>query len=189
MHFLLDSLLFALALCVDSFAVSTTSALKEHYPWRRGLLLAATFAVFQGGFPLIGALLGSACQQYVAAIDHWIAFVLLCGVGGRMVWEAVRGVDDSKSLDLNRWSVMCTLAIATSIDAFVVGIGMGLENTLGETLVQVLMIAVVTFVVSLMGVWLGRRGIAIPERWVTAGGGVVLIGMGVKILLEHLLLA
>lgn len=183
---IVTSFLLALALCVDSFVVSATAGLKSQMSYHRGILLAFIFAVFQGGFPLLGALIGSGFQRYVASVDHWIAFGLLALVGGRTIWESLRSKSDEKAMDFSSIGVMVLLAIATSIDAFVVGIGFGLEMTVGESVFTSLIIALTTFVVSFIGVSLGRHRVPIPERWAGVLAGVVLIGLGVHTLIEHL---
>lgn len=182
-------LLFALALCVDSFAVSTTCSLKTKISWHKGLLLAATFALFQGGFPLIGAMVGVATKHYVQAVDHWIAFGLLLLVGGKMIWDAFHDEEPDKALDLSRYWVICTLAIATSIDAFVVGISLSFDLDTPQIILQCIIIALATFLISLLGVLLGRQQIHISDRGITIIGGIVLIGLGTKILIEHLFFA
>ena len=186
--FLVEAFLLALALCVDSFVVSTTSAFKSKMPYARGLLLALVLSLFQGLFPLLGALLGGAFKDVVSALDHWIAFGLLLLVGGKMIWDAFHGGEDVEVLDVTRFGTMCLLGVATSIDAFVVGIGFGLSSTLWETLVTVLIIFFVTFIVSLVGVSLGKRNIPVPERVASVMAGVVLIGLGTYTLLEHTVL-
>ena len=186
--FLVEAFLLALALCVDSFVVSTTSAFKSKMPYARGLLLALVLALFQGLFPLLGALLGGAFKDVVSALDHWIAFGLLLFVGGKMIWDAFHGGEDVEVLDVTRFGTMCLLGVATSIDAFVVGIGFGLSSTLWETLVTVLIIFFVTLIVSLVGVSLGKRNIPVPERVASVMAGVVLIGLGTYTLLEHTVL-
>ena len=183
----LEALILALALCVDSLVVSTSSAFKSKMSWHRGLLMAVTFGVFQGLFPLLGALLGSAFKTVVEAVDHWVAFGLLLVVGGKMIWDAFHDEEDNKPLDVTRFGTMCLLGVATSIDAFVVGIGFGLSSTLAQILVTTLIIAAVTFAVSMVGYWLGRRNVAVPERTATILAGIVLIGLGVYTLLEHTL--
>ena len=185
---LVESFLLALALCVDSFVVSTTSAFKSKMPYSRGLLLAFVLAIFQGLFPLLGALLGGAFKEVAAAVDHWIAFGLLLIVGGKMIWDAFHGDKDDATLDVNQIGTMCLLGVATSIDAFVVGIGFGLSSTRWETLVTVLVIFVVTFVVSVVGVFLGKRNIPVPEKAATVLAGIVLIALGTYTLLQHTLL-
>ena len=184
---LLESFLIALALSVDSLVVSTTSAFKSKMPYRKGLLMALVFAVFQGGFPLLGALLGGAFDDLVDEFDHWIAFGLLFLVGGKMIWDAMNGDDADKPLDVTRFGVMCLLGIATSIDAFVVGVGLGLNSTIPQILVTVLIITLVTFLLSLVGLFLGKRNIPVPEKAASIMAGVVLIGLGVYTLCEHLL--
>lgn len=184
----IEALLLALALCVDSLVVSTSSAFKSKMNWRRGLLMAVTFGVLQGLFPLLGALLGSAFKAVVEAVDHWVAFGLLLVVGGKMIWDAFHDDDEEsgKALDVTRFGTMCVLGVATSIDAFVVGIGFGLNSTLAETLMTSAVIAVVTFLVSVVGWWLGRRSVPVPERAATIIAGLVLIGLGTYTLCEHL---
>lgn len=185
--FLIESLLLALALCVDSFVVSTTSAFKSKMTYRHGMLMALIFGIFQGGFPLLGALLGVAFKSLIASIDHWVAFGLLLLVGGKMLLDAIRNKPDDEQLDVSRIGVLCLLAIATSIDAFVVGIGFGLNNDLPHILLTVAIIAVITFLVSMVGVFLGKRNVPIPERTASAIAGIVLIGLGTYTLFEHLI--
>lgn len=185
---IVKAFLLALALCVDSLVVSTTSAFRSKMSYRRGCLMALTFGFFQGFFPLLGALLGEACQAFVSSVDHWIAFGLLLIVGGKMIWDAFHDDDDAKPLDVTKFSTMCLLGIATSIDAFVVGIGLGLKSTLSDILVNVLIIGVVTVLVSLIGLFLGKRNIPVPEKAATILAGLVLIGLGTYTFLEHTLL-
>ncbi len=180
--------LVALALCVDSLVVSTASSFKSKMPLRKGVLMAVTFGFFQGLFPLLGALLGVAFKAYVEAVDHWIAFFLLLVVGSRMIWEAFHPNDDEKHMDVTRFAVMCLLGIATSIDAFVVGIGFGLNYTFSQTLLTVFVIGVVTFAVSMLGWSLGKRNIPVPEKAANIIAGLTLIGLGTYTLIEHTLL-
>lgn len=182
-----ESVLLALALCVDSLVVSTTSALKTKLSYRRGLLLAFTFALFQGGFPLVGALLGSACEHFIDSIDHWVAFGLLFLVGGKMIVDAFKGDEDDSVLDLSRYWVICSLAVATSIDALVVGVGLGLRYKVGQCVGVCAVIGMMTFLAAMLGVFLGKRNVPIPEKTASIIAGVVLIGLGAKTLLEHLL--
>lgn len=183
---LLESFLLALALCVDSLVVSATSAFKSKMSYRRGLLMALIFGFCQGVFPLLGALLGGAFRDIVAAFDHWVAFGLLFVVGGKMVLDALQGSEEENRMNVTRVPIMFLLGVATSIDAFVVGIGLGLNATTAEVLLTVLIIGVVTLVVSLVGVFLGKRNVPVPERIATALAGCVLIGLGVYTLVEHL---
>ena len=185
---IVESFLLALALCVDSFVVSTTSAFKSKMAYGRGLFLALVLAVFQGLFPLLGALLGGAFKDVASAVDHWIAFGLLLLVGSKMIWDAFHGGEDVDALDVTKFGTMCLLGVATSIDAFVVGIGFGLSSTRWEIAVTVLVIFLVTFVVSVVGVCLGKRNIPVPEKTATILAGIVLIALGTYTLIEHTVL-
>ena len=183
---IIKMILLALALCVDSLVVSTTSAFKSKMTYRHGVVMALVFAFFQGVFPLLGALLGVAFRDLIAAVDHWIAFGLLLAVGGKMILDAIREVPEEKQIDVSRIGVLCLLGIATSIDAFVVGIGIGLDYELAMVLATVAVIGITTFLVSMLGVFLGKRDVAVPEKTASIIAGSVLIGLGLYTLIEHL---
>ena len=186
---IVEALLLALALCVDSLVVSTTTAFKSKLPWRQGVLMALVFGLCQGGFPLAGALIGDVARSFIEAVDHWVAFGLLAFVGGKMIVESIGKKEDADVSTYQRinLSTFFLLGVATSIDAFAVGIGLGLDNPMSDVLWITAVIAAVTFVVSMIGVYLGKRNIPVPERIANIIAGLVLIGLGVKILLEHLL--
>ena len=184
-----EALLLSLALCVDSLVVSTTTAFKSKMPWRQGLLMAFVFGLCQGAFPLAGALIGDVARSFIEAVDHWVAFGLLAFIGGKMVIDGIRNKDEGAESFNSHFSILnfFLLGVATSIDAFAVGIGLGLQEHLLVVLYIVSLIGLVTMLVSLFGVYLGKRNIPVPERTANIVAGVVLIGLGVKILLEHLL--
>jgi putative Mn2+ efflux pump MntP len=138
---------------------------------------------------LAGALIGDVARTFIEAVDHWVAFGLLAIVGGKMIVEGIRGKEENVSQRTLTVGTMFLLGTATSIDAFAVGIGLGLDNPMSAVLWIVAMIAAVTIAVSLVGVYLGKRNIPVPERTANIIAGVVLIGLGVKILLEHLFFA
>ena len=175
----------ALALCVDSFVVSAAAALSSTMTLRRGLLMACVFAFFQGLFPLLGALLGIGCRDMMAAVDHWVAFGLLVAVGGKMVADAIRG-GETHTMDVNRVGVMALLGVATSIDAFVVGIGTGLGHDMRYVSRLVATVTVATFLLSLRGFALGRRHVAIPQRLAGILAGATLAALGTWTLCRHL---
>ncbi|MBR1834815.1 MAG: manganese efflux pump [Bacteroidales bacterium] len=186
---LVEALLIALSLCVDSLVVSATTALHSRITLRRGWLMAAVFGLCQGAFPLAGALIGDVARAFIEAVDHWVAFGLLLAVGGKMLLDGLRSKDDSAAAPRTSITLptMFLLGVATSIDAFAVGIGLGLEHTLADVLWTVALIGAMTFGVSLLGVHLGRRSIPVPERAATIVAGLVLTALGTKILLQHLL--
>ncbi len=181
-----ESILLALALCIDSLVVSTTSAFKSKMSYRRGLLMAIIFATCQTLCPLLGAVVGNVARAFIEAVDHWVAFGLLAAVGGKMIYDALRNSDNGSCLDVKRVGIMFLLGIATSIDSLAVGIGLGLDMEMASVVKVVLTIGVCTFAASMLGVLLGKRNIPVPERTASFIAGVVLIGLGVHILLEHL---
>lgn len=185
----LEALVLSLALCVDTLVVSATTAFRSKMVYRRGLLMAMILGFCQFAFPLIGAIIGDIARSFIEAVDHWVAFGLLAFVGGKMIIEGIRSEEEddvSKYKQLNVGTFFL-LGIATSIDGLAVGIGLGLDNPLSTVLWVVSTIGIVTFVVSMVGVYLGKRNIPVPERTANIIAGVVLVGLGVKILLEHLL--
>ncbi|MBR1785481.1 MAG: manganese efflux pump [Bacteroidales bacterium] len=184
----IDALLLALALCVDSFVVSATMSLSNRMSWRRGLLMAVVFGLCQAAFPMAGALAGDAASSFVESVDHWVAFAMLCFVGGKMILDAVGNKNETATK--HRDSSLATflsLGMATSIDALAVGVGLGLDQPLSTVVWVVATIGVTTFLVSVIGVAIGRRRMPVPERTATIVAGGVLIVLGTKILLEHLL--
>ena len=187
----IEALLLALALCVDTLVVSATTAFKSKMTYRRGLLMALILGFCQFAFPLIGAVIGDVARSFIEAVDHWVAFGLLAIVGGKMIVEGIRNedeVDGSRYQKLNV-ATFFLLGVATSIDGLAVGIGLGLDNPLSTVLWIVVTIGIVTFLVSMVGIYLGKRNIPVPERTANIIAGVVLIGLGVKTLLEHLFFA
>ncbi|MCR4659320.1 MAG: manganese efflux pump MntP family protein [Bacteroidales bacterium] len=183
-----EALLLSLALCVDTLVVSATTALRSKMPYRQGLLMALILGFCQFAFPLMGAIIGDVARSFIEAVDHWVAFGLLAFVGGKMIVEGIRNDDEGstskyKSLNVATYFL---LGIATSIDGLAVGIGLGLDNPMSTVLWVVATIGIVTFIVSMVGIYLGKRNIPVPERTANIIAGLVLIGLGAKILIEHL---
>lgn len=180
--------MLSLSLCVDSLVVSTTTAFHSKISFRRGALMAAVFGLCQGAFPLAGALIGDVARAFIEAVDHWVAFGLLAIVGGKMVVEGIRNEEEENAAKYKQLNVgtFFLLGVATSIDGLAVGIGLGLDNPLKTVLWVVTLVGAVTFMVSMLGIYLGKRNIPVPERTANIIAGVVLIGLGAKILIEHL---
>ena len=180
-----ELLLIAVGLSMDAFAVSICKGLSvQRLKPRHYLLTGAWFGGFQALMPSIGFLLGSAFDQYISAFDHWIAFVLLAFIGGNMVKESLSGDEEchDDSFDLR---TMFLLAVATSIDALAVGVTFALLPDV-HILSAVSLIGVTTFLLSAAGLKVGNVfGLCYKARAELAGG-VILILMGLKILLEHL---
>jgi putative Mn2+ efflux pump MntP len=179
--------LLALALSMDATAVAMTSGFAaKRVRARDALLLAFLFGAFQALMPVIGWAAGVRFAHLIAAWDHWVAFVLLCAIGGKMIYEAFAEPENPAAGGRNPFGlkVLLVLAVATSIDALVAGLTLPLLDV--RPFVAAAIIGVVTFVLSLAGVVLGRRfGDALGSR-LDVIGGVILIGLGVKTLAEHL---
>ena len=151
--------------------------------WQKAIIVGIYFGVFQAFMPVIGYFLGTTFESLVTKVDHWIAFNLLALKGGKMIKEAIdnnsEGYNDSVS-----FKTMVVLAIATSIDALAVGITFAFLQT--NILLAVILIGVVTFILSVIGVKIGNEFGAKYERKAEIIGGIILILIGLKILLEHL---
>ena len=175
----------AVGLSMDAFAVSVCKGLAmKKLSMKKALIIGLWFGGFQALMPAIGYLLGSRFERYVTAIDHWIAFVLLALIGANMVKEALSGDEGCEANDSVDIKTMLMLAVATSIDALAVGVTYAFLKV--AILPAVVFIGGVTFLLSIAGVKAGNVfGIKYKSRAELAGG-VILIVMGLKILLEHL---
>lgn len=182
-----DLLLTALGLAMDAFAVAICKGLStDRVRWKHFLAAGLWFGGFQALMPLGGYWLGEAFGTYIMTVDHWIAFGLLAPIGGNMLRESFSKEECSTDRDASlAFRVMLPLAVATSIDAMAVGVAFAVLPDV-KILPAVLLIGLITFVMSAAGVKIGNvfgcRFKAGAERL----GGVILILMGVKILLEHL---
>lgn len=177
--------LFAIGvgLSMDAFAVSVCKGLSAGRA-RPGQHLAtgAWFGGFQVLMPLLGFLLGVRFQAVIASVDHWIAFVLLASIGGKMIWEAM-GEQARLDGDFGPRS-MLPLAVATSIDALAVGVTFAFLRV--QIVPAVALIGCITFCLSALGVWVGAVFGSRFQKRAEITGGMILILMGLKILLEHL---
>ncbi len=177
--------IIAVGLAMDAFAVSivTGSAYRQLHI-RHALRIALFFGAFQAFMPLIGSLAGLTVKKYVETYDHWIAFALLAAVGGKMLYESFKIDSASRNFDPASLVVLLILSVATSIDAFAVGVTLPLITS--SLAASVAIIGVVTFVLSYAGVSVGKRFGHFFENKIEAVGGLVLITIGVKILITHL---
>ncbi len=184
--YLTEVIVVAIGLSMDTFAVSMASGLCRK-SFGRGVVLRAIFslAVFQAGFAAIGWRLGIGFQHLIANFDHWVAFVLLAAIGGKMIWEALQGNKTSQTFDITNWYVLLGISVATSIDALIVGMGLGMLAT--SILESALVIGVVTLCFAAAGFIIARRfGLRALGKKAEVLGGLVLIAIGTKILFEHL---
>ena len=185
---LLELFILAVGLSMDAFAVSVCKGLSvTKMEPKHALLCGAYFGGFQALMPALGYLLGSQFESMITRIDHWIAFILLAFIGGKMLWEAFTededegDGEDAEKIDLGEYLI---LAIATSIDALAVGISFAALSV--DIMPAVSLIGITTFIFSVAGVAIGHTFGARYEKPATIVGGVVLIFIGLKILLEHL---
>lgn len=188
---LVSDFLIALSLAMDALAVSVSAGIACRGPAvRQGLRLGAWFGAFQFVMPLIGLMLGRTLAAYVEAVAPYIAFALLAFIGGRMVWDAAQPPEgreeDMSNLPAGK---VCLLAVATSIDALGVGLGLGLSEGgtgFSSVLVTCAIIGAVAFALSFFGAVAGRKLGERFNRWAQGAGGLVLIGIGFKFLLQRL---
>jgi putative Mn2+ efflux pump MntP len=180
----LTILVIAVGLAMDAFAVSIASGTAyRQLKVRHALRIALFFGGFQALMPLIGALAGLSVKNYIAEYDHWIAFVILAAVGGKMIYESFKITQAEKSNNPTDILVLLALSVATSIDALAIGVTLSLVAA--SIITAVLVIGLVTFALSYAGVMIGKKFGHIFESKIEAVGGLVLIILGVKILLEH----
>lgn len=180
---LLELFLIAIGLSMDAFAVAVCKGLNmRRIQVKQSLIIALFFGAFQALMPLIGWFLGKQFEQYITSFDHWIAFLLLAYIGGKMIREAM-GEEEPQSCGFDLKELFM-LAIATSIDALAVGITFAFLKV--EIFSSIALIGCTTFVLSLIGVVIGNRFGSRYQRKAELTGGVILILIGLKILLEHL---
>lgn len=180
---LITVLLLAVGLAMDAFAVSICKGLAVRKVTIRTMVIVGLwFGVFQGVMPVIGYVAGSAFYDLISEYDHWIAFILLFLIGANMIREALSDEDEGVDDNLG-FRTMLLLAIATSIDALAVGISLAMT---GDGIVEpALIIGVVTMIISMFGVWIGSRFGDRYGKKAELVGGVILILIGLRIVLEH----
>ena len=181
---LFEIVLVGIGLAMDAFAVSVCKGLSmKKMNWKSAIIIALYFGIFQAIMPIIGYFLGTTFSSFVENIDHWIAFILLAFIGGNMIKEST---DDEveKRNDKVDVKTMLILAVATSIDALAVGITFAFfKINIG---LAVAIIGSITFLLSIIGVKIGNKFGDKFQNKAELTGGIILIIIGLKILLEHL---
>ena len=189
----LEIWLLAIGLAMDCFAVSIASGIiLKRTQWRPMLVMALAFGLFQALMPFIGWMFAKTFSHLIESVDHWIAFAILAFLGGRMILESFKDEDCRQTFNPASPKVVFTMAIATSIDALAIGVSFAFLgiNDYTEILSPILIIGFVSFVMSLIGLFFGIKcgcGCARKleaELW----GGIILVVIGLKILIEHLFL-
>ena len=179
-----EIMLIGIGLAMDAFAVSICKGLSmKKMNWKNAAIIALYFGILQGLMPNLGYFLGSAFKGFVENIDHWVAFILLALIGGNMIKESFDDEEEKRNDNID-FKTMILLAIATSIDALAVGITFAFfETNIGAA---VIIIGLITFVLSLAGVKIGNKFGDKFQNKAELMGGIILILIGLKILLEHL---
>jgi putative Mn2+ efflux pump MntP len=181
----LNPVLLGIGLSMDCFAVSlaigTTTKTRLVYA---AAIIAACFGIFQTGMTLAGWLAGSTLVGLISAYDHWIAFLLLAIIGVKMIVEGIRGEEDKPHFEAIRFVPVIILSVATSIDALAVGVSFGVLQA--AVLLPAIIIGAVAVIVSFAGVMLGERLEDLLGNKMEIAGGVILILIGTRILLQHL---
>jgi manganese efflux pump family protein len=179
-----DILVIAVGLAMDAFAVSIATGLSlEKVTSRHTFRMAFHFGLFQCLMPIVGWYAGSYLAGYIERYDHWVAFGLLAFVGGKMLWESRQLKEDRSAADPTRGMMLMTLSLATSIDALAVGLSMAFSGV--SVWMPAVVIGVITALLSTVGIVFGGRIGSRFSHWAEAGGGIVLILIGLKILLTH----
>lgn len=182
---IITTMLIAFGLAADAFAASITSGIKiKRLRLKNALMIATFFGFFQAIMPLVGWLVGRSLKGLISEVDHWVAFGLLGFVGYRMIYESIQSETTKKELNPLNIYVLLTLSVATSIDALVVGISFAfLQNYIATLVIN---IGIVTFILSFIGVFIGNKFGNWFNNKIEVVGGLILIFIGAKILLEHL---
>lgn len=182
---MLEVLLLSFALAMDAFAVSIGLGVKtQTFNVKFAVKVALYFGLFQALMPLFGYLASIGVGSFIESIDHWVAFILLSLIGGKMLYESLQEPTEEEFTKITN-KVLLLLAIATSIDAMAAGFTLPLMTL--DPFISMLLIGVITFVLSFIGVYVGTKGGTFLEDKAEKLGGVVLIAIGVKILVEHTL--
>lgn len=184
MH-IVEILIISVGLAMDALAVSITGGTtKKTFDVRLAATMGVFFGFFQALMPVLGWLAGNGLRAFIVNVDHWIAFALLFLIGLKMLLESFQKNSDELEMDFLHYGTLLLLAVATSIDAFAVGISFSFLNQ--NILLPIVVIGMVTFFISFAGVYAGTRyGHLLGDKF-KAIGGLILIAIGAKILIEHL---
>ena len=179
-------LAIALGLSFDTFAVSLSyGVIRNSILFAQAMWVAAVLAIFQGGLTVLGYFLGSIISNSLKATDHWVALLLLSFLGVKMIVEGLKKADKEEPRDFNSIMVLLTIALGTSIDAFAVGISFAILDV--KIWRAGILIGIVTFLASMTAIRIGKSAGERLGNKVEIIGGVILIAIGLKIFLEHLL--
>lgn len=178
-------ILIAFSLAMDCLAVSVSCGMALKRLTRSDALkVGVFFGGFQSGMALVGWIAGIGLGGYIEAIDHWVAFFLLALIGGKMIFEGIRNDYNSNRFNVKNYKILLLLSIATSIDALAVGVTLAFFPI--SMLYPIILIGIVSFIFAIIGILAGDKLGRIFGKRVEMIGGLILIGLGIKILFEHL---
>ena len=182
---LITIILIAFGLSMDAFAVSVTSGATLHKPGKGdALMIGSFFGGFQAFMPIVGWFAGLVIITFISSFDHWLAFGILLVIGGKMVFESLKP-NGKNSFSKRSMPLLIMLSVATSIDALAVGLSMSLIGI--DIILPVIIIGIMTFSLSFMGIFVGKKFGSILGKRIETIGGAVLILIGIMILAEHIL--
>lgn len=185
---IIELIFLSIALAMDCFAVSfSAGGLQPELRFKHACIVGFFFGFFQAMMPVIGYFGGEVVVDYISQFDHWIAFLLLLFIGGKMFWEGIHPSQDEKKMDVMKPATLFILSIATSIDALAVGFSFSMLDV--SIWFSVLIIGIFSFVFSLCGVYMGKfLSNHIKPSYAEILGGLILIGIGTKILIQHIIM-
>lgn len=181
----LSILIIAIGLSADCFAVALSASITtKRFTFSNFFRFPLAFGIFQALMTVLGWLAGRAVIDFIAAYDHWLAFALLVFIGGRMIWESFHEKSDEEHKKYTGWLTLLALSIATSIDALAVGLSFAFLEV--NIAVACATIGVTTFIITIIAQLIGKRVGALVGKRAEIIGGLILIAIGIKILVEHL---
>lgn len=185
---ILAALVLGVSLAMDAFSVSITNGLScSRFKLRHALADGIIFGLFQAAMPLLGFFVGGLFEAQIKAFDHWIAFILLAGIGINMIRGALKKEDDEDCSAPFAPQRLLIQGVATSIDALIVGVGFSVDLSGNlEAFITAAIIGILTMIISTVGVYIGKFFGGLLKQKAEIFGGIILVGIGLKILIEHL---
>ncbi len=180
-------LITAIGLSADCFAVALSISISQRgLTFRQFIRFPLAFGLFQAGMLVLGWLAGRTVVEFIATFDHWLAFSLLAIIGGKMIWESFHEKEEGKTgRDIQKWFTLLVLGVATSIDSLAAGLSYAFLRV--DIILASITTGITALIVTLIGHFIGNRVGAVVGKWAGIVGGVILILIGLRILLEHIL--
>ncbi len=181
----INTLAIAFVLGIDAFSVAVAAgAWLEKTTPRQRFRLSFHFGFFQFMMPVLGWLAGASIEKYIAAVDHWAVFAILAAIGSKMIKDSRAGDENGINEDITRGIKLVVLSVATSLDALAVGFGIGLMRQ--KIIIPSIIIGIVAAAMTLTGMLIGERASSVLGKKAAFWGGIVLIGIGIRVVIEHL---